>query len=236
MRKKEGFELLQHPPPGPPAQESSIRLLEHTTRNKFLLLKNNMKLLLVLYFLPLVAFILSVAFSKWIEIILPKNNMIWLGLYSVFLENEQESYSIGYFQSFICQNIIKSQTPQECLFLKNFRWAGVVSLLFIGIGFLSHIYVIFQLVLILTDHYVRLKPKLFIKLKTLQFVNLFTYLIAFFIWLLASGCIYFDLSLLGPSFYLNLGGIVGYFLLLLYFLYLKKKIKTMNRITDYLWR
>lgn len=233
MRRNEGLELLQHPPP--PPQESSIRLLEHTTRNKFLLLKNNMKLLLVLYFFPLIMLILSVAFYKWIEIILPKNNVIWIGLYSIFQESTEETYSIGYFQSFICQNIIKSQTAQECLFLKNFRWAGVVSLFFIGIGFMTHIFVIFQLILILTDNYVRLKSKLCIKLKTLQFVNLFTYFIAILIWFLGSGCIYFDMSELGLSFYLNLVGVVVYLFLLLYFLHLKKKIKTMNRITDYLW-
>lgn len=175
-------------------------------------------------------------FCKWIQISLSDTYTIRVGLFSIFSEEINQSYSIRYFQTFVCEKFFKTSNLQNnCVFLKNFYWAGVVSLLFMGIGVLAHLYVIFQIILILCDKYIGLKPKLCIRLRKLQLMNFFLYFISFIIWFLGSGCVYFDLNGLGLSFYLNAGSMIFYLLLLFYFLYLKKKIKEINRISGYLW-
>jgi len=231
MKIKKDLELSQDP--SLRQREASMKLIEHTTRNKFLMLKNNMKLLFCLHFLPLGGFLFSLFYYKWLKISLNEQNDIWVSLFTVFEVKTQQTFSIEYFKSFICLKIMKNE--ENCLFLKDFRLAGVVSLLFLGLGILFHLFAIFQIILILMDKYISFKPKLCLKLRKLQIMTFFLYLIAFFIWFIGSGCFNYIMWNLGICFYVNAGGVVMYFFLMFYFLYLKRKIAEINRISDYIF-
>lgn len=233
---KNGLEILSKDASSQNKQyESSLNLIQHTTRNKFVMLKNKMKLLLFLYLCPLAGFIFSLSYYKWLKISFEQeNDEIWISLFMVLIVKNEEIYSIEYFRSFLCESFFK-KSDKDCSFLKNFHIVGVLSLLFLGIAILAHIYVIFQLFLILIDKYIKLKPKLCIKLRKLQILTFAMYFIGFFTWFIGSGCLYFDLEGLGLCFYINVGSCIFYFLLMLYFLYLKRKIREINRISDYLF-
>ena len=227
MRITKNLELSQH--------ESSLKLIEHSTRNKFLILKNNMKLLLFLHLLPVSSIIFSVSYHKWFQHLLSSEvaeTEIWLSLFSVFLPKTGEIYTIEYFRLFLCELYAKNE--KNCFFLKNFRFAGVISSLFIAIGVLADFYLIFQLVLILLDKYNALKPKLCLKLRKLQIITFFLYFVGFFIWVIGSGVLNLPLRNLGICFYANFGGIALYAALMGYFSHLKRKIKERIRISAYL--
>ena len=231
MKLTKDLELSQEPL-SLKQKETSMQLIEHTKRNKFLMLKNNMKFLLFLHLFPLCGFLFSLFYHKWLKFTLNLNNEIWVGLFNVFEVKNEQKYLIEYFRSFVCVKIMKNE--ENCDFLRSFRSAGVVALFFLGFGILFHFYAIFQIVLILIDKYISYKPKLCLKLKKLQIITFFLYFSAFFIWFIGSGCFYYNLRNLGVSFYINAGGVVFYFLLMFYFLYLKRRIVAVNRISHLL--
>ena len=233
MMIKKDLELVENEHSSLKQKEASMHLIEHTTRNKFLMLKNNMKLLLLLHFFPLLGFLFSLFYHKWLKFTLNQNNEIWVSLFNVYDVKTEQTYLIEYFRSFVCAKIMKNE--ENCDFLKSFRSAGVVSLLFLGFGILFHFYTIFQIILILIDKYIEFKPKLCLKLKKLQIITFFLYLSSFFIWFIGSACFNYNLGNLGVSFYINAGGVLFFFLLMLYFLYVRRKIVGINRISGLLF-
>lgn len=211
-------------------QKESSMLIEHTTRNKFLMLKNNMKLLFFLYFCPLAGFLFSLLYHKWLLIASEKGS-VWVSLFLV--KTETDSFSIQYFRSFLCQKALGSE--EKCEILENLRIAGVLALLFMGIAILLHFFAIFQIGLILADKYIEWKPKLCIKLRKLVIITFFLYLVAFFIWFIGSGCFNYEMNELGICFWINAGSVLSFLLLMLYFLYLKRKIREINTISGYIF-
>lgn len=217
---------------------SDLTVLHEVEKQR--ILRNNLILIFVLHLFPFVGILFSLCIYKWYELEVNKNHSLWFHLLFVIENPSQEKYFYSEFISRICRQYHELIESNGCSYYGIFELSGTISFIFFLMGLFVYFFFMMQLLMSIKNKG-KFLSKLCFKQKTKQIFIFLMNSLGLFFWLTICTLTEFSLGKIGVSVYLMFFSTLFILPLVIYFIRLKKKIKTENTINnllnaDELWK